>query len=210
MGTGHTRTQRDPLRCGETGPAMAAPWGLGSWHGCCAGCTLTRPWEVGVHTPYIHPSRTQLPAHTCAHSLQHSRATQCTQTLHGPGARPHTHVCAHTAPVPWLSRTCAPQHSTAVCVHTHTPHSSAQPHTHTLTHLHGVGAHTHTHTHTCAEHGVAMHTHSPWGLTGAAPTPAVCTQTHAPCRAPSLCACTTRTPFAHVPARPTPGTRCPT
>lgn len=55
-----------------------------------------------------------------------------------------------------------------------------------------------------------MHTHTPRGLTRSAPAPAVRTQTRAPCRAPSRCACTTRTPFTHIPARPAPGTRCPT
>lgn len=82
-----------------------------------------------THTPQQDPAAC---THVCTHSLQHSTA----HTMHTDTARcrctpAHTCMCSHTAPVPWLSRTCAPQHSTAVCVHTHTPHSSAQPHTHT-------------------------------------------------------------------------------
>lgn len=108
-----------------------------------------------MHTPHTHPSRTQLPAHTCAHTLQHSTATQCTQTLHGAGARPHTHVRAHTQPLchgsaarvhPSTAHVCTPAQHSRVRAHTHTPQLSTAPHTHTLTHLHGVGAHTRTHT----------------------------------------------------------------
>lgn len=167
-----------------------------------------------THTPQQGPAAC---THVCAHTLQHSTATQCTQTLHGAGARPHTHVCAHTQPLchgsaarvhPSTAHVCTPAQHSRVRAHTHTPHSSAQPHTHTLTHLHGIGAHTRTHTRVqstawrCAPtpHGGSPELHPPL----------LCAHKHALCRAPSHCACTTRTPFAHVPARPMPGTRCPT
>lgn len=127
-----------------------------------------------THTPQQGPAAC---THVCAHTLQHSTATQCTQTLHGAGARPHTHVCAHTQPLchgsdarvhPSTAQPCA-------CTHTHTPQLSTATHTHTDPPARHWS--THTHTHSCAEHGMAMRTHTPRGLTGAAPTPAVCTQT---------------------------------